>query len=54
MKWNKLERKYIPNMRSNKLYMVFKFIIFIPILLVMYIVKTVKQKLKKIIIILVY
>lgn len=47
MKWNRLERKYIPNMRNNKLYMVFKFIIFIPILLVMYIVKTIKQKLKK-------
>ena len=47
MKWNKLERKYIPNMRHNKLYIVLKYIIATPIVLLLYVVKILKQKLKR-------
>ena len=47
MKWNKLERKYIPNMRHNKLYIVLKYIIATPIVLLLYIAKVLKQKLKR-------
>jgi len=47
MKWNKLERKYIPNMRHNKLYIVLKYIIATPIVLLLYIAKVLKQKVKK-------
>lgn len=47
MKWNKLERKYIPNMRHNKLYIILKYIIATPIVLLLYIAKVLKQKLKR-------
>ena len=47
MKWNKLERKYIPNMRHNKLYIVLKYTIATPIVLLLYIAKVLKQKVKK-------
>ena len=47
MKWNRLERKYIPNMRHNKLYIVLKYTIATPIVLILYIAKVLKQKLKK-------
>ena len=36
MKWNKFERKYIPNIRHNKLYIVFKYIVIIPIIFLIY------------------
>ena len=47
MNWSKLERKYIPNMRHNKLYIIIRFILFIPILLPMCAITVTKQILKK-------
>ena len=47
MKLKRLERKYIPNMRHNKLYIILKYIIATPIVLLLYIVKVLKQKLKR-------
>jgi len=47
MKWNKLERKYIPNMRHNKLYIILKFIVFMPIILLVGAIKIIKHILKK-------
>ena len=47
MNWSKLERKYIPNMRHNKLYIILKYIIATPIVLLLYVVKILKQKLKR-------
>ena len=47
MKWNKFERKYIPNIRHNKLYIILKYIIATPIVLLLYVVKILKQKLKR-------
>lgn len=47
MKLNKLERKYIPNIRHNKLYIIIKYIIFVPILLPIYFIKIGIQKIKK-------
>ena len=47
MKLKRLERKYIPNMRHNKLYIILKYIIATPIVLLLYVVKILKQKLKR-------
>ena len=47
MKWNKFERKYIPNIRHNKVYIVFKYIIIIPIIFLIYTIKMGMQKIKK-------
>jgi len=47
MKWNKLERKYIPNMRHNKLYIILRFIVFMPIILLVGAIKIIKHILKK-------
>jgi len=47
MKLKRLERKYIPNMRHNKLYIVLKYIIATPIILLLYIAKVLKERLKK-------
>ena len=47
MKLKRLERKYIPNMRHNKLYIILKYIIATPIVLLLYVVKVLKQKLKR-------
>ena len=47
MKWNKFERKYIPNIRHNKLYIVFKYIVIVPIIFLIYFTKMGMQKIKK-------
>ena len=47
MKWNKFERKYIPNIRHNKLYIVFKYTVIAPIIFLIYFTKMGIQKIKK-------
>ena len=47
MKLKRLERKYIPNMRHNKLYIILKFIVFMPIILLVGAIKIIKHILKK-------